>query len=42
LIERADAEDLEDARHLIALITERGYHRGRDLGAALDGWLGAP
>jgi hypothetical protein len=42
LIERADAEDLEDARHLIALITERGYHRGRDLGAALDRWLGAP
>ena len=42
LIERADAEDLEDARHLIALITERGYHRGRDLGAALDSWLGAP
>ena len=42
LIERADAEDLEDARHLIALTTERGYHRGRDLGAALDSWLGAP
>ena len=42
LIERADAEDLEDTRHLIALITERGYHRGRDLGAALGGWLGAP
>ncbi len=42
LIERADTEDLEDARHLIALITERGYHRGRDLGAALDNWLGAP
>jgi hypothetical protein len=42
LIERADAEDLEDARHLIALITERGYHRGRDLGAALGSWLGAP
>lgn len=42
LVERADAEDGEDARHLIALITERGYHRGRDLGAALDGWLGGP
>lgn len=42
LIERADAEDLEDARHLIASITERGYHRGRDLRAALDSWLGTP
>jgi hypothetical protein len=41
LIEWADAEDLEDARRLIASITERGYHRGRDLGAALDSWLGA-
>ena len=39
LIERAGAEDLEDARHLIAAMTERGYHRGRDLGAALDSWL---
>jgi predicted nucleotidyltransferase len=39
LIERADAEDLEDARQLIASITERGYHRARDLGAALDSWL---
>ena len=42
LIERADVEDLEDARHLIASITQRGYHRGRDLGAALDSWLGTP
>lgn len=41
LIERSGAEDLEDARHLIVLITERGYHRGRDLGAALESWLGA-
>ena len=40
LIARADAEDLQDARHLIATITERGYHRGRNLGAALDTWLG--
>lgn len=39
LIERADAGDLEDTRHLIASITERGYHRGRDLGAALNSWL---
>ncbi|MBO0812575.1 MAG: hypothetical protein J2P23_11095 [Microlunatus sp.] len=39
LIQRADAEDLQDARHLIASITERGYHRGRDLAAALDTWL---
>ncbi len=42
LIERADAEDLDDARQLIASITERGYHRGRDLRAALDTWLDAP
>lgn len=42
LIDRADAEDLDDARHLMASITERGYHRGRDLGATLDSWLGAP
>lgn len=33
LIEPADAEDLEEARQLIGLITERGYHRGGDLGA---------
>lgn len=40
LIERADAEDLEDARRLIASITRRGYHRGRDLRAALESRLG--
>jgi len=39
LIDRADAEDLQEARHLAALITERGYHRGRDLAAALTSWL---
>jgi len=39
LIARADAEDLQDARHLTATITERGYHRGRNLAAALDTWL---
>jgi hypothetical protein len=39
LLKRADAVDLEEARHLIALITERGHHRGRDLGAAVDRWL---
>jgi hypothetical protein len=41
LIRRAGAEDLTDARHLIDSITRRGYHRGRDLGAALDSWLAA-
>ncbi|SDS74402.1 hypothetical protein SAMN04489812_2877 [Microlunatus soli] len=40
LIERAGAEDVGDARCLLVAITERGYHRGRDLEAALDGWLG--
>lgn len=39
LIERMDAGDLADAHHLIALITERGYHHGRDLSGALDSWL---
>ncbi|TCC27830.1 nucleotidyl transferase AbiEii/AbiGii toxin family protein [Kribbella speibonae] len=42
LLQHADAEDLEEARHLIALITQRGHHRGRDLGAALDNWLSVP
>jgi hypothetical protein len=41
LIKRADDDDLEEARQMIALITERGYHRGRDLGTALDSWYGA-
>jgi hypothetical protein len=41
LIEGSDAEDLDAARHLVALISERGYDRGRDLGAALDSWLGS-
>ncbi|HEY6738731.1 MAG TPA: nucleotidyl transferase AbiEii/AbiGii toxin family protein [Actinopolymorphaceae bacterium] len=41
LIERADADDLDDARRLIASITDRGYHRGRDLAATLDSWLSA-
>ncbi|QDP96034.1 nucleotidyl transferase AbiEii/AbiGii toxin family protein [Microlunatus elymi] len=42
LIERANADDLRDARHLITVITGRGYHRGRDLPSALDTWLEAP
>jgi len=41
LIEHADADDLDDARHLMTSITDRGYHRGRDLAAALDRWLNA-
>lgn len=39
LIERMNAADLEDARHLIALITVRGYNHGRDLSGALDSWV---
>lgn len=42
LIEHADGDDLDDARHLITLITERGYHRERDLGTALERWLSTP
>lgn len=36
LLEVADDRELQRARAAIALITERGYDRGRDLVAALD------
>ncbi len=36
LIEVAELEDLETARQAVRLIEERGYHRGRNLVAALD------
>jgi hypothetical protein len=36
LLARADDGELDRARRAIALITERGYARGRDLDAALD------
>lgn len=39
LIDHADTADVTDARRLITKITERGYHRGRDLDAALDAVL---
>ncbi|MFF0342296.1 nucleotidyl transferase AbiEii/AbiGii toxin family protein [Kribbella sp. NPDC004875] len=42
LLRHANAEDLEEARHLMALIAQRGHHRGRDLGAALENWLSVP
>lgn len=42
LIEQADEVDREDARQLIAVITERGYDRGRNLSSALESWLSAP
>lgn len=35
----ADEDDLARAAESVALITERGYDRGRDLGAALDDLL---
>lgn len=39
LLEVADNRELQRAREAIALITERGYDRGRDLAAALDDLL---
>lgn len=36
LLSRADATALGEARMSLALITRRGFHRGRDLLAALD------
>lgn len=42
LIDCATDQDLDDARWLITVITERGHHRGRDLEAALESWLVPP
>jgi hypothetical protein len=39
LLRRADATAIENARASLALVTERGFHRGRDLHAALDAAL---
>jgi hypothetical protein len=39
LVESATPVDLARVRELIRLITERGYHRGRDLGAMLDEYI---
>lgn len=36
LLAVASAEDLAAARHAIGRITERGFHRGKDLAAVLD------
>lgn len=40
LVMRADAAALDEARTSLALVTQRGFHRGRDLLAALDAALG--
>lgn len=40
LIERASTQELEKARDLLALVTARGYDRGRDLQAAFDAAIG--
>jgi hypothetical protein len=37
LLARADAAALGEARESLALVTRRGFHRGRDLLAALEG-----
>ena len=39
LLSRADTAALEEAREALAMITRRGFHRGRDLLAALDAAL---
>ncbi len=39
LITAASAADLEDAHRLATLITERGYHRGRDLQMTMTDWI---
>ena len=41
LLGAASGRDLEHARLALALITARGYHRGRDLAAEMDGLLPA-
>lgn len=39
LLSHADAAAVTEARASLALVTERGFHRGRDLVAALDAAL---
>lgn len=39
LLARASVEELDEARRALALVTERGFQRGRDLHAALDSAL---
>lgn len=36
LLQEADPQEIQRCREAIALITQRGYHRGRDLTAALE------
>jgi hypothetical protein len=36
LLRRADSPALDEAREALTLVMRRGYHRGRDLLAALD------
>lgn len=36
LIARASREDIQGAERALSLITERGYHRGRDLPSLLQ------
>ncbi len=39
LLERANQEDVAVARQTLALITERGFHRGKVLADEFDAWL---
>ena len=40
LLQRVSDDELARARRAIALIAERGYHRGKDLEAELDAFIG--
>lgn len=42
LLANASPEDLESARKMLAMITERGYHRDKNLLAILNGILSQP
>ncbi len=42
LLESATGQDLETARQALRLITERGFHRGRDLERMLERFLSGP
>ena len=39
LFEVASTRDITEARHLLDLITERGYNRNKDLQKDLDGYI---
>jgi len=40
LLATATPADISQARAAVGLITQRGFHRSKDLDAELDSWLG--